>query len=246
MVMQIARVLYSQGFGTRRECTALVQRGDVAVDGRLVKDADEDFPEDQLRFTVQGKPWEYHAKALVLLHKPKGFECSQKPKHHPSVLALLPPPLRTRGVQPVGRLDEDTTGLLLLTDDGGLIHRLTSPKHHVHKVYDVGCKHPVTDAQVSSLLAGVVLDDDPRPVRAASAERSGEHTVRMTLTEGKYHQVKRMIAAVGNRVEVLHRTAFGTLALAGTVAPGQWRWVSAAERVALSAATAVDPPAERG
>jgi 16S rRNA pseudouridine516 synthase len=85
-----------------------------------------------------------------------------------------------------------------------------------------------------------------RTGRAASAERSGEHTVRMTLTEGKYHQVKRMIAAVGNRVEVLHRTAFGTLALAGTVAPGQWRWVSAAERVALSAATAVDPPAERG
>ena len=237
--MRIAQILYSQGFGTRRDCSALVQRGDVVVNGRPVTESDEDFPEDQLRFEVQGKTWEYHATALVLLHKPAGYECSQKPKHHPSVLALLPPPLRTRGVQPVGRLDEDTTGLLLLTDDGGLIHRLTSPKHHVPKVYEVGAKHPVTDAQLASLLAGVVLDDDPLPVRAAAAYRTGahtdEHTLRMTLTEGKYHQVKRMIAAAGNRVETLHRSAFGTLDLSSTPAPGQWRWVSAAERAALSA-----------
>ena len=244
--MRIAQILYSQGFGTRRDCSALVQRGDVVVDGRPVTDSDEDFPEDQLRFTVQGKPWEYHATALVLLHKPAGYECSQKPKHHPSVLALLPPPLRTRGVQPVGRLDEDTTGLLLLTDDGGLIHRLTSPRHHVPKVYEVDAKHPVTDAQLASLLAGVVLDDDPLPVRAAAAERTGEHTLRMTLTEGKYHQVKRMIAAAGNRVETLHRSAFGTLDLSGTPAPGQWRWVSAAERATLSAAPAAAVPAVRG
>ena len=237
--MRIAQILYSQGFGTRRDCSALVQRGDVAVDGRPVIDVDEDFPEDQLRFTVRGKPWQYHATALVLLHKPAGYECSQKPKHHPSVLALLPPPLRTRVVQPVGRLDEDTTGMLLLTDDGALIHRLTSPKHHVPKIYEVGCKHPVTDAQVSSLLAGVVLDDDPLPVRAAAAERTGDQTLRMTLTEGKYHQVKRMIAAAGNRVETLHRSRFGTLDLAGTPAPGQWRWVSAAERAALTVAVSV-------
>ncbi len=137
--MRIAQILFSQGFGTRRDCNALVQRGDVAVDGRPVLDPDEAYPEAQLRFTVQHKAWEYHATALVLLHKPVGYECSQKPRHHPSVLSLLPPPLRTRGVQPVGRLDEDTTGLLLLTDDGTLIHRLTSPKHHVPKVYEVGC-----------------------------------------------------------------------------------------------------------
>jgi 16S rRNA pseudouridine516 synthase len=225
--MRITQILFSQGFGTRRDCSALVQRGDVAVDGRAITDPDEDFAELGLHFTVQGKAWEYHATALVLLNKPAGYECSQKPKHHPSVLALLPPPLRTRGVQPVGRLDEDTTGLLLLTDDGKLIHRLTSPKHHVPKVYEVGAKHPVTDAQIASLLAGVVLDDDPLPVRAAAAERTGECTLRMTLTEGKYHQVKRMIAAAGNRVETLHRSAFGTLDLAGTPVPGQWRWVEA-------------------
>lgn len=225
--MRIAQILYSQGFGTRRDCSALVQRGDVVVNGRPVTAADEDFPEDRLHFEVQGKTWEYHATALVLLHKPAGYECSQKPRHHPSVLSLLPAPLRTRGVQPVGRLDEDTTGLLLLTDDGGLIHRLTSPKHHVPKVYEVGAKHPVTDAQLANLLAGVVLDDDPLPVRAAAAERTGEHTLRMMLTEGKYHQVKRMIAAVGNRVETLHRSAFGNLVLTDTLQPGQWCWVKA-------------------
>ena len=232
--MRITQILFSQGFGTRRDCSALVQRGDVSVAGQTALDPDQDFAEAGLHFSVQGRAWEFHAKALVLLHKPAGYECSQKPKHHPSVLALLPPPLRTRGVQPVGRLDEDTTGLLLLTDDGALIHRLTSPKHHVPKVYEVGAKHPVTDAQLASLLAGVVLDDDPLPVRAAAVERTGECTLRLTLTEGKYHQVKRMIAAAGNRVEALHRSAFGQLTLDGALAPGQWRWVSTAERSALA------------
>ena len=240
--MRISQILFSQGFGTRRDCSALVQRGDVSVACHPVLDPDQDFTETGLNFNVQGRAWQYHATALVLLHKPAGYECSQKPKHHASVLALLPPPLRTRGVQPVGRLDEDTTGLLLLTDDGKLIHRLTSPKHHVPKVYEVGCKHPVTDAQLSSLVAGVMLDDDPLPVRAAAVERTGECALRMTLTEGKYHQVKRMIAAASNRVETLHRSTFGGLNLADTPAPGQWRWVRADERAALSAAPVVAAP----
>ena len=111
------------------------------------------MPTDGLVFDVDGRAWPYHAKALVLLHKPAGYECSTKPRHHPSVLSLLPPPLRTRGVQPVGRLDEDTTGLLLLTDDGALIHRLTSPKHHVPKVYEARPQAPGRrDDQVARLL----------------------------------------------------------------------------------------------
>ena len=197
----------------------------VRHQGRLLDDPDEDLPTEGLVLEVEGKPWPYHAKALVLLHKPAGYECSQKPKHHPSVMTLLPAPLRQRGLQPVGRLDEDTTGALLLTDDGPLIHKLTSPKHHVPKVYEVGCKHPVDDTAVQRLLAGVVLDDDPAPVLAAACERSGEHSLRLTLTEGKYHQVKRMVAAVGNRVEQLHRSRFGGLVLPDTLAPGQWAWV---------------------
>ena len=152
------------------------------------------------------------------------------------MLSLLPAPLRTRGVQPVGRLDEDTTGLLLLTDDGSLIRRLTSPKRHVPKVYEVGTRHPVSDEQISRLLQGVVLDDDPQPVRAAAAERTGDTALRLTLTEGKYHQVKRMVAAVGNRVETLHRSAIGQLVLPADLEPGQW--------ILLPAETAFrDPPA---
>jgi 16S rRNA pseudouridine516 synthase len=223
--LRAAQLLFSQGFGTRRQCAGIIDAGLLRVGGEPIKDADAALPTEGLVFEVEGRAWPYHAKALVMLHKPAGYECSLKPRHHPSVLGLLPPPLRTRGVQPVGRLDEDTTGLLLLTDDGGLIHRLTSPKHHVHKVYEVTAKHPVGDDALQRLRDGVVLDDDPAPVRAVAAERTGAHTLRMTLEEGRYHQVKRMLAAVGNRCERLHRSAFGPWVLPADLAPGQWRWL---------------------
>jgi 16S rRNA pseudouridine516 synthase len=125
----------------------------------------------------------------------------------------------------VGRLDQDTTGLLLLSDDGAFLHRMTSPKHHVPKVYEVTTKHPVDPRQVARLVEGVVLEDDPKPVRAAACEATAECALRLTLTEGKYHQVKRMLAAVGNRVEGLHRSRIGGLALPADLAPGQWRWL---------------------
>jgi 16S rRNA pseudouridine516 synthase len=231
--MRISQILFSQGFGSRRECAALLAHGAVRVGGQPVEDPFTEFEPEGLTFEVNGQPWPYAAHALVLLHKPAGYECSTKPRHHPSVLSLLPAPLRTRGVQPVGRLDEDTTGLLLLTDDGALIHRLTSPKHHVPKVYDITARHEVSDDQLQRLLSGVVLDDDPAAVRAAAVERTGVNTLRLTLTEGKYHQVKRMVAAVGNRVDALHRSRFGALLLGDGLAPGRWRWVDAAERAAL-------------
>jgi len=228
--LRLADVLYSQGFGTRRACRALIAAGAVGVAGRVIDDPLAELATEGLEFSVDGRAWRFHAPAVVLLHKPAGYECSTKPRHHPSVLALLPAPLRGRGVQPVGRLDADTTGVLLLTDDGTLLHRLTSPKHHVPKVYEVTVKHPIDSAQLARLLAGVVLDDDPKPVRAAAAQATGERTLRLTLTEGKYHQVKRMLAAVGNRVEALHRSAFGPVTLDG-LAPGAWRWL---ERAALA------------
>jgi 16S rRNA pseudouridine516 synthase len=136
-------------------------------------------------------------------------------------------------VQAVGRLDQDTTGLLLLTDDGQFIHRMNSPRRHVPKVYEVTARHSIDDRQVQRLLQGVVLDDDPQPVRAAGCEATGERELRLTLTEGKYHQVKRMIAAVGNRVEALHRSRIGGLELPADLAPGQWRWLGPAELEAL-------------
>ena len=223
--MKLSQVLFSQGMGARRECEGLIISGHVTLAGQVCDDPFAEVGPEGLVFTVRGETWPYRAKALVLLNKPVGYECSQKPKHHPSVYSLLPGPLRRRDVQAVGRLDEDTTGLLLLTDDGTLIHRLTSPKHHVPKVYDVVCKHAVDAQQVQQLLAGVSLLDDPAPVRAAACEATGECSLSLTLTEGKYHQVKRMIAAVGNRVETLHRSRFGALVLPADLAPGQWRWL---------------------
>ena len=191
-----------------------------------------EFVANGLRFRVQGVDWPYHDKAYILLHKPAGTECSQKPSTWPSIYTLLPAPLRQRpqkgpvqGVQAVGRLDQDTTGLLLLTDDGKFIHRMSSPRHHVPKVYEVTTKHPLDDTQVQRLLSGVVLDDDPKPVKAAACEAVDIHHLRLTLTEGKYHQVKRMLAAVGNRVEGLHRSRIGGLQLPEKLAPGQWCWL---------------------
>ncbi len=239
----MAQILYSQGFGSRRECAALLARGEVQVASQTVTDPEQDFTPEGLVFKVSGVAWPWHRQALLLLHKPAGFECSRQPQHHPSVLSLLPPPLRQRGVQPVGRLDEDTTGLLLLTDDGALLHRLTSPRHHVAKVYEVGTRHAIDEAQIAALLAGVVLHDDPLPARAAAALATGTHGLRLTLMEGRYHQVKRMLAAVGNRVDTLHRSAFGPLQLPDDLAPGAWRWLSVAEAEALRAAVSAAPAA---
>jgi 16S rRNA pseudouridine516 synthase len=223
--MQLRQVLFSQGFGTRRECDALILHGLVQLGDHVVDDPHEDVDTNHLVFRVRGQDWPFHEHALLMMNKPRGYECSRKPKHHPGVMSLLPNPLRARDVQPIGRLDEDTTGLLLLTDDGALIHKLTSPKWHVPKLYLVECAEPVTAAQIEQLLAGVVLHDDPLPVRAAACVAAGERELLLTLTEGKYHQVKRMVAAAGNHVATLQRTAFGALQLPADLAPGQWRWV---------------------
>ena len=224
--MELARILFSQGFGSRRECAALCRAGRVSVAGKVLDDPAAELDTADLWLTVDGAAWPFHETALLMLHKPAGVECSRAPSHHQGVLSLLPEPLQRRGVQPVGRLDADTTGLLLLTDDGALIHRLTSPRRQVRKVYEVVTKHPVDAAQIAALAGGVVLRDDPAPVRAVAVEATGTHALRLTLEEGKYHQVKRMVAAAGNRVEALHRSAYGPVTLPPDLAPGQWRWLA--------------------
>ena len=232
--MKLQQILFSQGFGTRRQCDALIDSGAVSAAGQVLRSANADIATDGLVLTIGGEHWPFHERAYVMLHKPAGYECSHEPKHWPSVYELLPLPLRQRptksavnGVQAVGRLDQDTTGLLILSDDGQFIHRMASPKHHVPKVYEVTTKHAVTEADVDALLHGVVLNDDPVPVAAAACERVTPTHLRLTLTEGKYHQVKRMIAAVGNRVEALHRAQMGGLVLDPVLMPGQWRWLTA-------------------
>jgi 16S rRNA pseudouridine516 synthase len=239
--MELQEILYSQGFGPRRVCLGLVQNGLVSVEGQPCADPYAEFPPEGLRFAVEGRAWTYQARAYLMLHKPAAYECSQKPSAWPSIYTLLPAPLRQRpvkgaapGVQAIGRLDQDTTGLLLLSDDGAFIHRMSSPKHHVPKVYEVGTADPVDPRQVARLREGVVLDDDPKPVRAAACEATGTHALRLTLTEGKYHQVKRMLAAVGNRVVQLHRSRIGRLELPHDLAPGQWCWLSPQDLAAAS------------
>ncbi|MBL8311796.1 MAG: 16S rRNA pseudouridine(516) synthase [Burkholderiales bacterium] len=239
--MKLQQILFSQGFGTRRQCDALLASGAVQVAGEVLRDGNAELATDGLMLTVNGVPWPFHERAYVMLHKPAGYECSQQPKHWPAVYELLPAPLRTRptkssvnGVQAVGRLDQDTTGLLILSDDGQFIHRMASPKHHVPKVYEVTTKHALDGAQIAALCAGVVLNDDPQPVAALHCERLGAARIALTLTEGKYHQVKRMLAAVGNRVDALHRSRIGGLALDPALAPGEWRWLTADDLVAIA------------
>jgi 16S rRNA pseudouridine516 synthase len=243
--MRLDDLLFTQGFGTRRVCAGLIQQGFVKgfehiADMESTQSATEIIVTDGMPFSVQGKPWEYHEKAYLMLHKPIGFECSHRPGAWPSAYSLLPAPLRQRptkgvvqGVQAIGRLDQDTTGLLLLTDDGQFLHKMSSPKHHVPKVYKITTDREVDSQQIEKLLAGVVLNDDPKPVKAAAAMQTGEKTLDMTLTEGKYHQVKRMIAAVGNHVIALHRSQIGSLVLNEDLPSGQWRWLSACELQSL-------------
>jgi 16S rRNA pseudouridine516 synthase len=223
--MKLYRALQSQGFGSRKGSAARVRAGAVAVNGVVCDDPEAEVDPDGLELTLDGVTWRYREKAYVLMHKPAGHECSHHPSHHPSVFALLPPPLLLRGVQCVGRLDQDTTGLLLFSDDGQFIHRMISPKKGVAKVYRAVCAEPVSDAMLAALRTGVQLNDEPAPIAALACERLDEHTLRLALAEGKYHQVKRMIGATGNRVDSLHREAIGDYVLPADLPPGAWRWL---------------------
>jgi len=233
--MKLAQLLFSQGFGTRKMCAILIADGEVAINNVVCDDADVviDTSGANFTFTVRGQVWPYREHAYLMLHKPAGYECSQKAKSHPTVYRLLADPLRTRsggGVQAVGRLDQDTTGLLLFSDDGKFIHQMASPKHHVPKIYDVTLNEAVTAAQIAQLLAGVVLEDDPAPVHALACTHMDElNKIKLTLAQGKYHQVKRMMAAVKNNVVSLHRSQIGGLALPADLALGEWRWLTDAD-----------------
>jgi 16S rRNA pseudouridine516 synthase len=220
-------LLFSQGFGSRHECTGAIVAGHLQFNGQIVTDPFAPLEVfEWAPYVVVDKAWDFHTRAYLVLHKPAGYECSTKPKHHASAYSLLPTPLRVRDVQAVGRLDEDTTGLLLFSDDGQFIHRVTSPKHKAAKIYLATLKHPGTPQQIEDLLGGVVLNDSPKPVAALGARMLDETTLELTLSEGKYHQVKRMLAAVGNRVEALHRSAIGTHQLRADCAEGQWYWLT--------------------
>jgi 16S rRNA pseudouridine516 synthase len=217
------RILQSQGFGTRKWCAELIADGDVSIGGETITDSRRAFETDGLTFSVYGEAWQYREHLYLALNKPTDFECSRKASHHPGVLTLLPEQFIRRDVQPVGRLDHDTTGLLLMSDDGPFIHKQSSPKHHVPKVYVATTHEPVTEKLVAQLLAGVKLHDEPAPLAAVTCRMLDTHRLEIVLEQGKYHQVKRMLAAVGNHCVALCRTQVGMLRLdALGLAEGEW------------------------
>jgi 16S rRNA pseudouridine516 synthase len=228
--LSLDRILQSQGFGTRKYCRALIEDGEISIAGEPHANYKATFETDGLVLTVFDEEWAYREHVYIALNKPADFECSRKPSHHPGVLTLLPEQFTWRDVQPVGRLDHDTTGMLLMSDDGPFIHAQSSPKRHIAKVYQATTQDPVTPALVEQLLAGVKLHDEPAPLKALSCIQRGEHQLEIVLEQGKYHQVKRMLAAAGNHCLALHRSAIGGLTLESLgIAEGEWCFLGQAQ-----------------
>lgn len=227
-------ILKSQGFGTRKWCRQLVSEGEVSIAGETVTDLRTRFETQGLEFTIFDESWLYREHVYIVLNKPANFECSRKPNHHPGVLTLLPEQFTWRDVQPVGRLDHDTTGMLMMSDDGAFIHAQSSPRRHVPKIYSATTHDPVTAELIEHLLGGVKLHDEPAPLAAVSCRQLAGHRLEIVLEQGKYHQVKRMLAAAGNHCTALCRTAIGELTLdALGLEEGEWCYLDEGQRALL-------------
>lgn len=217
------KILQSQGLGSRRECENIFWNSEIFRNGIRV---DPEFDEISLGDTllIDGNLFEVSQYKYVLMHKPAGYETSHLPSHNPSVFDLLPKHYVRRGLQAAGRLDVDTTGLLLFSDDGQFIHRLISgkvgTKQQIEKVYEVTGALQFTESQLQRLIEGVDLDDEPEIIYASKATLMADGKLELGITSGKYHQVKRMVAAVGNHVERLHRRVVGPYELPTELAAG--------------------------
>lgn len=228
---RLDRRLSAAGYA-RKEAGSLIRAGRVTVDGATVT-APERRVEDGAVIQVDGAPLQ-EGFLYVMLHKPAGVVTATQDAKERTVLDLLPGDLRRRGLFPVGRLDKDVTGLVLLTDDGPLGHRLTSPRHHVDKLYEVTVDGALTGEDRARLAAGLTLGDGLRCLPADLEQTERENVGLLTIREGKYHQVKRMMAALGKPVTALKRVAMGPLTLDETLKPGEWRILTAEERDELS------------
>lgn len=230
--MKIIKYLANLGYGSRREVTEMVNRRRVTRrDGTVVRDGDSFEHADLL---VDSQPLDPAPGAVIMLHKPTGLVCSASDAA-PLVYELLPPRFRLRSpiMAPIGRLDRDTSGLLLVTDDGRINHRLASPKTHLPKVYEARLASELRGDEAVVFASGVLmLKGETTPLLPAELEVLGPGTARVTLYEGRYHQVRRMFAAVGNHVVALHRRSIGELEL-GALEVGRWRELSAVEVAAL-------------
>ena len=235
--MRLDRLLANLGYGSRREVQGLMARGQVRLDGAILRDPSAhvtpaaDLP---TRMTVVGQPIDPPSPLNLILYKPLGVVCS----HHEagrSVYELFPERWRRRepALSTVGRLDADTSGLLLLTDDGPLLHRIISPKKATPKVYLATLARPLSGQEGELFASGILmLDGEVKPLAPAVLEPLSETSARLTITEGRYHQVRRMFGAAGNHVIALHREAIGALALPADLAPGDWQVATPEEIVA--------------
>lgn len=230
---RVDKLLSSTGKWSRSEVKDLIRQGRVAADGRIVDRPEEKLDRSAVCLTVDGGAVDCSPYVYVMLHKPAGILSATVDACQPTVLGLLPEELRRRNLFPVGRLDKDTTGLLLLTDDGSLAHRLLSPKKHVDKIYFARVDGRVEAGDVRALGAGMVLADGLRCLPAGLEPLGDGSSCLVTLREGKYHQVKRMLAARGKPVRSLHRLSMGPLTLDETLKPGNWRFLKPQERAEL-------------
>ncbi len=236
--MRLDRLLANLGYGSRREVQSLVDAGEVTLDGTALDDAGQrlaittDLP---AHLRVSGAPVDPPPPLTLILHKPLGVVCSHKEAGR-SVHELLPARWRRRNpaISTVGRLDVDTSGLLLLTDDGGFLHRVISPKAHVAKRYLVALDRPLEGHETALFASGtLMLDSETTPLQPAALQTLSPTTAWLTITEGRYHQVRRMFAAVGNHVIGLHRDRIGALDLPDDLPAGRYRILSETERAAL-------------
>jgi 16S rRNA pseudouridine516 synthase len=229
--VRLDRLLANMGYGSRREIAALAAAGQVVLDGQAIRKADtkvlvaRDLP---ARMTVRGAPLDPPPGLALMLHKPLGVTCSHK-EVGALVYDLLPQRWKARepAISTVGRLDKETSGLLLLTDDGDLLHRIISPRANVAKRYLVTLARPMDGSEGATFAAGtLVLEGEDKPLLPAELEVHSPTSAHLTIHEGRYHQVRRMFAAVGNHVEALHRDQVGGLSLPDDLEPGRWRLMS--------------------
>lgn len=229
---RLDKLLAGTGKWSRREVKALVRQGLVRVDGRLAASAEDKLDPAAAVVTVAGETVALHRFTYVLLHKPAGVLTATEDRKQPTVLDLLPPELRRIGLAPVGRLDKDTEGLLLLTNDGELAHRLLSPKYHVDKRYLARVDGELSAADAEAFARGMTLGDGLECL-PAGLEVLPDRVCIVTLREGKFHQVKRMLAARGAPVLYLKRLSMGPLTLDDSLAAGAYRLLRAEEISAL-------------
>jgi 16S rRNA pseudouridine516 synthase len=229
--MRLDRFLSHSTGLSRSRAKGLIIREQVRIDGVVARDPALTVSADQ-SIQLDGQELSWPRSYYVMLHKPLGVVCSTTDPVHTPVHQLVDKPF-AKDLHAAGRLDADSTGLVLLTSDGAWSHRLTSPRRHCDKSYLVTLERPLEPALIARFAAGITLNDDPTPTLPAQLEPLGEYQARVVLREGRYHQVRRMFAACGNHVSALHRERIGPLMLDPALAPGQWRELSAAEVDAL-------------